>query len=420
MTILVQEPDKLNPILTDLAIGSDLKDRMPALMALLKSKHVLVDVLKDLGQVKPDTDPHAEEVMVGNLSQALNANLVGAELIELKLRGRQAQGLAKTLDAIGVRFIDRVVSPGRGAVEGSEEFLHDQLAKSDAELDAAEHAYADFKTKNAENLPALYTANVTRLAAVQQNLEEKRIALATADASFEDLRNRVSTLNPVVGRLEEAIVQASSELAALSARYTDEHSEVQAAQRKLHRLEEQRASLLSTTSHENGADIQRLWNIAAGEATNGDKTSAPLLVAQMTRIQEADTKRTELRKEVEQLTKTVDDLRQSIAEFAPIERQQQELERAIASARELHDMLAKRYELARLTGSLGRYEAPERIKIIDAPQDPTSPVTPPGILFGIGLAVAFEVVDPRLRRAKDFETVSGLPLIAWVPRIEQV
>ena len=308
MTILVQEPDRLNPILNDLAIGADIKDRMPALLALLKSKHVLVDVLRDLGQLTPQSDARDEDLKVGTLSAALNAQLIGSELIEIKLRGREAAGLSKTLGAVGSRFVERVVSPGRGAVESSETFLQSQLQERDRELAKAEGAYAEFKARNADKLPALYSTNVTRLTAMQQRLEERRIDLATADASFEDLRARVSTLNPVVGRLEESIVQVSGELASLRARYTDEHSDVQAAQRKLKRLEEERASLLANTSHENGADMQRLWNMAAGVVTKGDNSSAPMLVAQMTQIQEADAKRAALRKEVEQLTKSVDDL----------------------------------------------------------------------------------------------------------------
>ncbi len=428
MTILVQEPDKLNPILNDLAIGANLKDRMPSLQALLTSKHVLIDVLKDLGQIGPNTDQKTIDFGVSNLGRALTSNLIGAELIELKIRSSYPQGLSKTLNAVGARFIERVVAPGRGSVDSSEAFLKSELDKSTAELDAAEQQFTEFKSRNGEKLPALYTANVTRLAALQGSLEEKRIELATADASFEDLRKRVSTLNPVVGRLEETIVQTTSELAALRTRYTDEHSEVQAAERKLARLEEERSAVLASTSHENGADMQRLWNLAAGVATSGDKVNAPLLVEQMTQIQEADTKRAALHTEVEQLTAAVEQLRGAIAEFAPIEQQQQELERSIASAREQHDMLAKRYEMARLTGSLGRYEEPERVKIIDMPQEPSGPVTPPAILFvigglvgglalGAGLATVFDVLDPRLRRVKDFEDASGLPVLAFVPRI---
>ena len=429
MTILVQEPGMLNPIMKDLAIGSNLKDRMPSLQALLTSKHVLLDVLKDLGQIKPGADPSVTNPQVAALGASLSSTLVGEELIELKIRGRSREGLARILNTVGARFMEHVVEPGRGSVDSSESFLREQVNKSETELEKAEKNEADFKSRNADKLPALYTSNVQRLATLQQKLEETRIELATADAAFDDLRKRVSTLNPVVGRLEEAIVQSTSELAALRARYTDEHSEVQAAERKLKRLEEERTAVLASTSHENGADMERLWNLAAGAATTGDKGDQPLLVAQMAQVQQAESRRAALHSEVEQLSAAVDQLRKAIADFAPIEQQQQQLEQAITAAKEQHDMLAKRYDMARLTGSLGRYEEPERIKIIDAPQDPTAPVTPPGILFligglvggvvlGAGLAVVFEVLDPRLRRVKDFEAASGLPVLAFIPRIE--
>lgn len=428
MTILVQDPSKLNPLMTDLAIGANLKDRMPSLQALLNSKFVLVDVLKDLRQVGPSTDPRTMNALVGGLSKSLTSTLIGNELIELKIRAPHPDGLGKTLGAVGTRFIERIVQPGSGSVDSSETFLHEQLVRSEEQVRNAEDKFSEFKRRNAEKLPALYTANVTRLAALQQQLEEKRIELSTADAAFDDLRKRVSTLNPVVGRLEEDIVQTSSELASLRARYTDEHSEVQAAERKLKRLQEERAALLANQIPENSADMDRLWNLAAGAAT-GDKANAPLLVEQMKAIQEANTKRAALHREVEELQTAVEQLRGSIAEFGPIEQQQQELERAITSAREQHDMLAKRYETARLAGSLGRSQGAEWVKIMDAPADPTGPVTPPGILFvigglvggvvfGAGLATVFEVLDPRLRRVKDFEDAAALPVIAFIPRVE--
>jgi uncharacterized protein involved in exopolysaccharide biosynthesis len=428
MAILVQEPGRLNPILSDISISPNVKDRMPALIALLKSEHVLVGVLQDLGQLTSQSNARQKDILVGQLAGALTVQLVGSDLVELKIRGPKAVGLAQTLEAVGHRFVDRLVSPERGAVENSESFLDRELAERTGELSRAEQAYSDFKALNADKLPALYTTNVTRLSAMQQKFEEKSMELATADASFEDIRARVSMLNPVVGRLEEQIVQVSSELATLRGRYTDEHSEVQGAERKLRRLEEERANLLAQSRKTDGMDMDRLWNMAAGTVMNGDKNAAPLLVSQMQRVQEAEAKRTALRKDVEQLTRAINELRTGIATFAPIEQQQQQLERAITAAREMHDMLAKRYQMARLTGSLGRFEAPERIKIIDAPQEPTAPVTPPGILFvigglvggiilGAGLATAFEILDPRLRRAKDIREAFDLAVIAFLPRI---
>jgi polysaccharide chain length determinant protein (PEP-CTERM system associated) len=429
-TILVQEPGRLVPFLNDLALATNVKDRMPTLEALLKSKNILGSVLEDTGEISANTEPQTKEIRVKRLAAALSVQLTGSELVELKLRWGRPEGLAKTLGAVTRRFIERLVSPERGAVENSETFFNQQLAERRAELSAAEQAYADFKMENADKLPAMYSTDVSHLAAMQQKLEEKSMELATAEAVFDELRTRLSSLNPVVGRLEESIVQVSSELAALRVRYTDEHSEVRAAERKLRRLEEERAGLLASSSKMNDIGIDQLWNMAAGTAMKEGDAMAPLLSSQMQRVQEAESRRSALRKDVEQLKAGISDLRSAIATFAPIEQRQQQLERAVAGAREMHDLLAKRYEMARLTGSLGSYEAPEQIKIIDPPQDPTEPTTPSGFIFalaglvgglalGAGLVVSFEVLDPRLRSPDSIGNAACLPIVAFVSRVKR-
>ena len=70
MTILVQDPGRLNPILHDLTIGPNLAGRMLALRTLLTSRYVMVDVLRDLGQVGPTTDPRVTNARAGYLGQA--------------------------------------------------------------------------------------------------------------------------------------------------------------------------------------------------------------------------------------------------------------------------------------------------------------------------------------------------------------
>jgi uncharacterized protein involved in exopolysaccharide biosynthesis len=107
------------------------------------------------------------------------------------------------------------------------------------------------------------------------------------------------------------------------------------------------------------------------------------------------------------------------------------LNRAVASAREIHDQLAKRFEMARVTGSLGRFEAPERVKLIDPPTEPTTPTTPPAILFlafgivgglilGVGLATVAETLDGSLRRREQVEKQLGIPLLSRIPTISPV
>jgi polysaccharide chain length determinant protein (PEP-CTERM system associated) len=429
MSVLVQEPARMNPFLNDISIGTNVKERMPALSALLRSEHVLGRVLLDLGELEPDADMKTRAKAINELARAISVQLTGSELVDLRLRGPRAYGLGRKLEAVGTRFIERLLSPERGALVSSESFLDEQLKRRRGDLDVAEYVLSEFRKRNADKLPALLNATIQRLATLAQKREERMMELATAEKLFTDLRQRLAGTNPVVGRLEDAIVQTTSELASLRARYTDQHSDVLAAERKLARLQEERQAILDSSSQFQEMDMDRLWNMAAGADPGVDKAAVPLLISQVQKLQEAEARRTTLRQDIEQLTKTIDETQASIAQFAPIEQHQKRLERAVEVARELHDSLAKRSEMAKLTGALGRYETPERIKIIDPPADPTGPVTPgralfvlgaliAGVVLGCGLATLLEFLDPTMRRLDAIAQATGLPIVATINRLD--
>lgn len=427
-TLLVQEPAKLNPFLNDLAVGTNVKDRMPALMALLHSRHVLDKVLVDTKQVDDNTSPAQRQALIAHLSSVVAVKLTGSDLIEIKISGRHPSGLLSVLTAITNRFVERLVSPEQGAIVASQSFLEGQLMHRRETLAKAEQAYADFKLRNADKLPALYAANVTRLGQMQQKLQEREMELATAQAGFDDIRERIAGANPVIGRMEEEIIRLTSELTALRARYTDEHSDVQGMERRLKRTQGERKSLLEAGNALKNMDLDRLWHIAANMASNDEgKPQTTLLMSQLQRLQDAQAKRVTIEKDVEELRRMIVELQRTIGTFAHIEQEQQHLERAIAAAREMHDSLLKRNEMARVTGALGQFEAPERIKIIDPPSAPSLPVGPGmlifllaglvgGIAVGIGMAAVTEFADQRLRHAEDFAFDTDIPVLGRLPK----
>lgn len=428
MVMLVQEPAKLNPFLNDLAIGPNLKDRKEGLISLLHSEHILGAVVDDQKLVPPDASPRARDDAIRTLSGNLTARTVGGDLIELKLKGQSPKGLDRILASIAERFVDRLLAPERSSIEGSVTFLDREIAEKRRLLSGAEDELAAFKQKNADKLPELYTANVQRLTGLQRTLEEKQFDLSAAQAAFDDLRSRLASTNPVITKMEEQIVQVSGEVALLRARYTDDHSDVQAALRKLRRLEDERRALIAAAQQLSPEDVERAIDQVASNATASGRAAAPLLVSQMQRLEDARTRRDSLTREVEGLKQSVADAKQSVADYGAIELQQKRLERAVFAARETYDSLAKRYDMARITGALGRFEGPERVKMIDPPTEPSAPTTPPAILFilvgiaggiGLGAALAFvaELADSSLRRREQVEIGLGVPLLSRLPRL---
>ena len=126
--------------------------------------------------------------------------------------------------------------------------------------------------------------------------------------------------------------------------------------------------------------------------------------------------------EVEQYKTGIAQIQQTMTEYAPIEREQARLEKDVSTARELYDAFQKRFDNAATSHALGVFSNSERVKIIDAPQDPTIPATPPPVIFmiagivaglvlGIALAVVAEMLDQTVRTAADLASLVSAPVI---------
>jgi polysaccharide chain length determinant protein (PEP-CTERM system associated) len=431
-TILVlQETSKENPFLTDYAIGLNVKDRIAALTSLLGSEHILLSVLKELGEVKEGGDPAKTAYQIRELSGAITLRLTGTDLFELHLRGSRPEGLGRKLEAVTKHFLLQLLSPEQSRLRATQGFLREQMDKRREELEAAEKDMAEFKRQNAELLPDIYEKNLQRLQAMEGDLASRQVELAGARGQFETMRSQLASANPIVGRLEESIVQVTADLTALRSRYTEGHSEVQAAERRLKRLQEERQATIDAMRGVDAVDIDTLWRFATSAtspAGHDQDKQHPLLVSQLLRLQDAKSKIATLEQQIGKLKESIAELRRYAIAFTPIEQKRKDLEARVAKFRAVYEALQTRYDNATTSLALGVFEAPERVKVIDPAADPTAPAGLPGFVFliagvfsglalGAGLAFIAELLDPRLRYPAQFTALTHLPVLVRLPRI---
>jgi len=425
-SVLIQEAAKHNPFLQDLAVATNLKSRMEALNALLHSRHILADVALEQGLISEATPRREREAAILNLSRALTVRLVGDDLIKITLVSNEPVGMRELLAAVSRRFVERVVAPQRSAIASSEAFLISELEKRRVDLLEVEQQLADYKTRFAGDLPNQHTAKINRLAQVNDTLAVQRISLNGAKAAHDSLLQRLSMTNPVLGRVEQAIAQLVSELAILQARYSDRHTKVQAAIRKLESLEEARTEAQTDVQKLTSTDIEGLWNRASTQIASNETKALPLLVSQMEKLQEAESLVEGLTKEVAVLEKEKADLEIGISAFGEHERRLKAMEREILIKRKTYNELAERHQKAQVTRTLGRFEESERVKLIDPPFNPTSPSNLPillyllsgiigGIALGAGLAVTAELLDTSIWRSDSLASLTGVPVLTRIP-----
>lgn len=425
-SMLIQETAKMNPFLEDFAVSTMLKDRMGALKTLLHSRHILGVVAKKL-QLIDDQTPAAEyDRIVSELSSSLSVQMTGKDLIRIDFKSHSPSHIKETLKVISEQFVEQLLAPERSSMTDSSFFLAEHIESRREELDLSERALAKFKDEHANELPELYIANISRLAQLKQKFSERQAELSGAKRRLGGLDQQLTNTNPIVGRIEENIIKIRSELSLLRARYTDSHSKVKAALRNLYRLEEERRTLLKTTG--TTLDTDQLWDIAHSAGGLQSSDLQPLLISQLQKLQEVRSNVDGLTEEVTSLQSMITDLEKLTARVGEHERQLAALERDQNVKRDLYEELLKRHEMARVTGSLGRFEQEKRIKIIDRPYTPTNPTNLPlmifviagcigGLALGISLAIVFELSDSSIRYISQLEPLTGVPVLSRIPAL---
>ncbi|MEL7238543.1 MAG: hypothetical protein AAGK78_06750, partial [Planctomycetota bacterium] len=197
------------------------------------------------------------------------------------------------------------------------------------------------------------------------------------------------------------------------------------ARRQLTRLEAERRSLLASAPSTRPESVEQLIASALQEADK-DSGLETLLVSQIERLQTGRERIVDLERQVASLEEEIAKLEGLVAGVGRTETELRRVERNLTVKRIVHEKLMERAEMARVTGALGKFEAPERIKVID---QPTAPSRPEGFSFvvfaiaglvggfgaGVGAVVVLELLEATVKRRAELEDMLGAPVIARLP-----
>jgi len=425
-SMLIQETAKMNPFLEDIAVSTMLKDRINALKTLLHSRHVLYSVAEELELIDSRMSSFEQEQIISDLSQRLMVTQLGKDFLKISLTSDTPDNMKETLQSVSEHFISQILAPERSSIEDSSDFLAIHIEKRRAALDEAEQALALYRNDNIESTPEIQSQSLNRLAALKQSLSEKEAEMAGVEKSLGTMDQQLSRTNPVIGKIEDQIIDIRSELTLLQAKYTNKHSAVQAKLRELDRLESERKTLLEMKQPNMNSD--QLWDIASSNTFNDVSELQPLLVTQLHSLQLVRARFESLKEETKSLKTMIFELENKANNFGQNAKEMYRLQRDVQVKRQLYDELVERYEMAQLTGSLGQFEQNKRVKIIDLPYTPSIPSNMPsfifviagliaGIGFGVGLAILFELFDSSVKGSAQVEQLLGVPVITVIPNM---
>lgn len=426
-TILIEESSLLNPFLDDLSFSFELSNRMEALRTLVISRKVLMSVAKETDLV-PENPSHEQiDIIQQKLSQGLSLSLVGDELVRIHLKWHDPTKMKQILEKVVEKFIERLLAPTKASLDTSELFFYQQLDSLRNELETSEDELAKFKVKYSDTLPDVLNSNRQMLEKLLNDKQKKFVTLSGAEAKLKALASKLGQANPILGRIEEKIIRTESDLSLLKTRYTDKHSKVIEKTRELENLKLRQQTLLTHGNELDISDLDKLWQMAntLSSAPNGEST---VLVSQILALEEAKNMVQQHQQEFDMLSEQASKLSQRLLITSDIEKKLRKLERDYDVKQTLYKDMLSRYEMAKVTGKLVKYEGPDKVKTIERAYSPTKAINTSlfvsailGVVLGIftGFACVFvaALCDSHLKDIGTIEKLAAQQVLTVLPII---
>ena len=427
-TILIEESALLNPYLDDLSFSFDLSNRMAALRTLVISRKVLIAVAKETQLVPENATPAQIEKIHQELSQALSLSLVGDELVRVNFIWHEQSKMKLVLEKVVEKFIERLLAPTRASLDSSEQFFYQQLNSIRDELELSEEALAAFKSTNSNTLPAVLHSNRQTFDKLLSDQQQKTIVLSGAQAKLKALATKMGQANPILGRIEEKIIVAESELSFLKTRYTEKHSKVISKKRELQSIRNRQQSLLESAEDLDPTKIEQLWQMA-NTLPSGKDNESSVLVSQILKLEEAKNEVAQHQQEYDMLEQQVKLVGERLLVTSDVEKQLRKLERDYDVKQSLYKDMLSRYEMAKVTGKLVKYEGPDKVKTIERAYSPTQPINTSlvasiivGIILGVFTSSTIVFVatlfDSHLKDIQTIEKLSSLEVVTILPIVK--
>lgn len=368
------------------------------------------DIKMEMVQAPPGTGKNAGELVAFKVTyrspsptsaQQVNASLVSF-FIDENVRASQEQSESTTL------FLD-------SQVKGAAQSLADQENKLHA-----------FESQHEGSLPQELQSNIQILNGIQSQLQA---ALTARDRALQQQTYLNSLLNQyqsmgaegmagVPASIDSQLESARASLAALRAKYTDDHPDIKSLKDNIARLEKLKKDM--------GAEAKE--NLETNSAT-------PAQVAAMTPLMQVQSELKSNKQEIQAIEVKIQRLQAEGEEYQKrlsatpaVEAAMEDIMRDYNSSKQSYADLMTKKNASSLATNLQRQQQGEQFRIIDPPSLPDKASFPDrfkfslagvgvGLLLAVVFGVGLEFIDDRIRSERDLTAATTLPVLVEIPSL---
>lgn len=468
-TLILVESPKIPESYVNPVIRGTVADRLSMIQQQVMSRTVLSHVIEEFRLYPERVKQEGLEVVLEAMRKNIKIETKGGTHIEafsISFSHSDPVTAMKVTQYLASQFIDENLKVREQLVEGTTEFLEQELQRAKASLEEQESAIAQFKKKYMGELPGQTEANLHTLGRLQkdlatvndqlQNRKDRRAAIQKMINAYETLgltfletapsgskphdnvqqsvvvrntarKSDLNALDPLAVRLKEL----ERLLASLTAEYKDTYPDVIQVKQEIAAV---KAKLSEKYEKDNEKDKDNSQEPMIQVTTKPGKPSGGTVI---------DPYLHELRREREENEIGIAALMEQQRKLtAQIREYEQRVERAPAREQELlvlqrdYDNTKRNYQAllekqlnARISENLEKRQKGENFRVLDPANLPTKPESPDqlkiilgGLVLGGGLgcgaALGLEFLAGVFRRPEDVESLLGLPVLAAIPHFK--
>lgn len=387
---------------------------------LVKSELVKKEVVENLDLKGPDGGPLNPDFLSIKVKP-----VVGTDVMNVAFVSENAEMAKKIVNQVMESYIEKNIKTNRLKATAAGEFVEQQLPRTLSELEKAAEALRQFKLKNnIIELKRETSAAVDTLTRIDEDLSRAQSRLADISARETQIRNQmnlpeelavdITSLSQASGiqKLLTQLQEVQSKLVTSSSLYTSQHP-----------------SIVNLKRDEAG--LKALLDRRITESLGYNK-SIPLGKLQMGGIKQGlaedfvklQSERLGLQKKIQALLELKRDYKTRSDNLPNLEKRQGQLERRLSVAEDSYENLLSRLQEIKVAESqtVGNASILELAKAYPSPGGTKKKLgitvggTFAGLFLGVAAAFFVDLIDRRLKTAKEAESLFGYTLLGLIPK----
>lgn len=444
-TLILVEPQKVPQDYVKSAVSGSIADRLTTIRQQILSRSLLQKIMDEFGLYREESERKTHEELFEHFRKKITIETAGSrkkiESFTLSFSGREPAVVMKVTDKLASIFIEENLKIREQLVEGTSDFLENELSLFKKSLVEQEEKLSAFKTRYRGELPQQLDTNLRTLDRYQMELQSISMSIKVAEERKTNLAKMLSeravvqteqspiTLDPAEPVLRPealSLARLKQELERLRTEYKESYPDVILLKNKIRSLE---ASLVERHSLEEGMERAAITEEEMG------RPAPPLQRTAFSRDLERQYQQTSseirsLKERQRVILGQIKLLEQRVENTPDRELQIITLQRDYENTKNNYQALLNKKLNAQISQNLERRQKAERFRILDGANLPEKPFKPKlkrllvmglamGLGAGLGLVLLIEMLDTSFKKPEEIEDALGLPVLVSIPRFSR-